>query len=169
MATVNRLRRRAPQRGAELVEFAIVLPVLLLMLTGIIDFALLFHSYEVTTNAAREGARLAVLPGYDVNNYTVACDRVNDYIRAAGARGAFTAHVAPVPLNFGGLPGSGVQVTVDYTHDFLLLGPVVGFMNGTFSNSVTYGTSAVMRTEIQTAVPLDAPSVLCPSRAFPGV
>ena len=31
---------------------------------GIIDFGFLFQRYEVVTNAAREGARVAILPGY---------------------------------------------------------------------------------------------------------
>ena len=50
------------EAGAELVEFALVLPVLLLVFGGIIDFGLLLQRQQVVTNAAREGARLAVLP-----------------------------------------------------------------------------------------------------------
>ena len=59
-------RRRfwASERGAELVEFAFVFPTLLLVMLGIIDFGFLFQRYEVVTNAAREGARVAILPGY---------------------------------------------------------------------------------------------------------
>lgn len=149
------VRRRRSERGAELVEFAIVMPVLVVMLTGIVDFALLLHSYEVTTNAAREGARLAVLPGYDVNNYQAALNRVDDYVDAGGARGTYTRTAELVPVSMGaGLPaGSGVRVTVTYTHNFLLLGPVVGLINGTFRDSVTYSTSSVMRSEVQTVVP----------------
>ena len=51
-------------RGAELIEFAFIFPLLLLVCLGIVDFGLLFQRYEVLTNAAREGARVAVLPGY---------------------------------------------------------------------------------------------------------
>ncbi|MGH7900011.1 MAG: TadE/TadG family type IV pilus assembly protein, partial [Candidatus Binatia bacterium] len=58
------VRRWLSESGAELVEFAFVLPVLLLLIAAIADFAFLFQSYEVATNAVREGARLAVLPGY---------------------------------------------------------------------------------------------------------
>ncbi len=53
----------ACERGAELVEFAFVFPTLLLVMLGIIDFGFLFQRYEVVTNAAREGARVAILPG----------------------------------------------------------------------------------------------------------
>ena len=45
------------ERGAELVEFALVFPMLLLVMLGIMDFGFLFQRYEVLTAAAREGAR----------------------------------------------------------------------------------------------------------------
>jgi Flp pilus assembly protein TadG len=66
------MRRWRSERGAELVEFALVTPLMLVLIGGIVDFARLFQSYEVVTNAAREGARLAALPGYDANNYAAA-------------------------------------------------------------------------------------------------
>ena len=49
------------QRGAAAVEFAIVLPLLALILFGTIDFALLFYNKQVLTNASREGARSAIV------------------------------------------------------------------------------------------------------------
>ena len=39
-------------------------PLLLLVMLGIMDFGFLFQRYEVVTTAAREGARVAILPGY---------------------------------------------------------------------------------------------------------
>lgn len=143
-------KRVASERGAELVEFAIAMPLLLVMMAGIVDFALLFHSFQVTTNAAREGARLAVLPGYNANGYATALARVDDFIDAGGASGTFTRTVVPAPVNIGGgLTQNGVIVTVTYTHDFIFVGPVVGLINGTFANSLTYTTSSAMRTELQ--------------------
>ena len=55
-------RIRRDSSGAELVEAALTFPLLLLVVLGILDFGLLFQQYEVITNAAREGARVAVLP-----------------------------------------------------------------------------------------------------------
>ena len=43
---------------------ALVIPILLLVVLGIVDFAFVFQRYEAVTNATREGARVAVLPGY---------------------------------------------------------------------------------------------------------
>ena len=57
--------RLRSQRGAELIEFALIFPLLLLLMLGIVDFGFMFQRFEVLTNATREGARLAVLPGYD--------------------------------------------------------------------------------------------------------
>ncbi len=48
---------------------------------GIIDFGLLFQRYEAVTNAAREGARIAVLPGYAQADVQA---RVTQYLAAAG-------------------------------------------------------------------------------------
>jgi Flp pilus assembly protein TadG len=154
LATTARLRRAwHSDSAAELVEFALVLPLLLVLIVGVADFALLFQSYQVTTNAAREGARLAVLPGYDANSYATVRTRVASYLAAGGARGAFQTNVTPVALDLGGgLTGSGVQVTLTYTHPFLFIGPVIGLINGTFANTLTYQTAAQMRTEIQTPV-----------------
>ena len=49
------------RKGQSLVETALVLPIILLILTGIIDFGLVFNNYLVVSNASREGARSAVI------------------------------------------------------------------------------------------------------------
>ena len=50
----------------------VVLPLLLLMLFGIIDFGFMFQRYVVLTNAAMEGARVGILPGYSDADAAVA-------------------------------------------------------------------------------------------------
>lgn len=50
--------------GSELVEFALVMPMLLIVVFGIVDVTLLFNQYLTITDVAREGARVAILPGY---------------------------------------------------------------------------------------------------------
>ena len=52
-------RDRNRERGANLVEFALVLFVLALLMMGVVDFGRAFYSYITITNAAREGARRA--------------------------------------------------------------------------------------------------------------
>ncbi|PYR71259.1 MAG: hypothetical protein DMF88_00460 [Acidobacteria bacterium] len=51
------------ERGAALVEMALTLPLMLLVSAGIFEFGRAYQTWQVLTNAAREGARIAVLPG----------------------------------------------------------------------------------------------------------
>jgi Flp pilus assembly protein TadG len=54
------IKEKNPERGAALVELAVVLPFLLLILVGIIEFGLLFYNQQVLTNSSREGARAGI-------------------------------------------------------------------------------------------------------------
>jgi Flp pilus assembly protein TadG len=53
----GKARPRGNQRGAVALEFALIAPVLLLLVFGIIDFGMLLHTKTMITDAAREGAR----------------------------------------------------------------------------------------------------------------
>ena len=79
----RRRRGRAGEAGAELIEFALVFPLLLMAILGIVDFGFLFQRYEVLTNAAREGARVAALPGYTATDVE---SRLDAYIQTGGRR-----------------------------------------------------------------------------------
>jgi Flp pilus assembly protein TadG len=60
--TRNTSRSRRPRsRGQSLVEFALVLPVFLMILSGIMDMGFLLYSRMTVINAAREGARVATI------------------------------------------------------------------------------------------------------------
>jgi Flp pilus assembly protein TadG len=63
-----------------------VTPILLLILAGIFDFGFLFRSWQVVTNAAREGARVGVLPSYSCEEATPddVQQRVDMYMSASG-------------------------------------------------------------------------------------
>jgi Flp pilus assembly protein TadG len=142
----RRRRLWKSERGAELVEFALVFPTLLLVMLGIADFGFLFQRYEVITNAAREGARVAILPGYGDGDVTA---RVNQYITASGIPGTATTTVgAPQTISVGGQCITVRPVTVSYNQQYLFLGPIVAFMGGSgFSNKTLHATSS-MRSEI---------------------
>src|ERR1051326_4995354 len=87
MAAMRWLLKRLwkTEHGAELIEFAMTFPLLLLVVMGIMDFGLLFQQYEVLTNAAREGARVAVLPGYGTTDIQT---RVNQYLQGTSLSSA---------------------------------------------------------------------------------
>ncbi len=123
-------------------------PTLLLVMLGIIDFGFLFQRYEIVTNAAREGARVAILPGYADADVQA---RVNQYLTAGGLTPTDPVTVgAPVPIPVGG-SGQCVTVrpvTVAYQHQFLFLGPILGLMGGSgLSNKTLHATSS-MRSEL---------------------
>jgi Flp pilus assembly protein TadG len=144
-------RRFRSERGAELIEFALVLPMLLLVFAGIIDFALVFQRFLVVSNAAREGARIAVLPGYtqtDVQN------RVTQYVQQGLGDNTVTPTTAltPVTIDPPGTtpPFPAAQVTVSITHSYLMLGPVSGLLIGGNSggwSSITISARSTMRIE----------------------
>lgn len=142
------------ERGAQLLEFAMVVPVLLLIVAGIAESGLLFHSAEITLNAAREGARLAVLPGSELDGYASVRTRVTNYLTAErltrlGDPTAPTIDITPATIDVGpGLTAHGVRVTVTYTYHCLLLGPLAGVFNRTFTDTITFQSSALMRTQV---------------------
>jgi Flp pilus assembly protein TadG len=142
------VRRSRSARGAELIELALVLPILLLMFAGIVDFAVMFQRYLVVSNAAREGARIAVLPGYtqtDVQN------RVTEYMRNGTGDYALSPSTAltMVTIDPPGAtpPFPAAQVAVSITHAYWLMGPVSGLFGGGSFSTITLTARATMRIE----------------------
>jgi Flp pilus assembly protein TadG len=138
--------RWSEERGAEIVEFAIVLPLLLLILVGIIDFGLLFQRYQVLTNAAREGARVSVLPGYQVADVQA---RVTQFLVASGLTETPTTTVgaaASVPVG-GGQCIRVRPVTVEYPYSYSAVGALASVFGSGFSRTGLQAT-ATMRSEL---------------------
>ena len=147
MAGVNRRGRWASETGAELIEFALVFPLLLLVMLGVFDFGLLFQRYEVVTNAAREGARVSVLPGYTATDVEL---RVAQYLAAGGLTEAPTVtslDPTAVPIGAGGTCMTVGGVTVGYPHPFTFVGGIVGYFGGSGFTTTTLTATATMRYE----------------------
>ena len=142
------LRRRGSERGAELIELALVLPILLLTFAAIVDFALMFQRFLVVSNAAREGARIAVLPGYtlpDIQN------RVTTYVREGIGDNTAAPVTVLTPVSIdppGAAPAfAAAPVRVTLTNTYLFLGPVSGFFGGGSFSSITLAANSTMRIE----------------------
>lgn len=107
-------RRRS--KGQSLVETAIILPILLLLIMGIIDFGLLFNNYILLSNASREGARKAALGGTDseivqtVQNMTTTLKLSNMTISSTPSYHS---------------RGHGVEVKVSITYKHELITPLI--------------------------------------------
>jgi Flp pilus assembly protein TadG len=131
--------------GAELVEFALIFPMLLLVMLGIMDFGFLFQRYEVLTAAAREGARIAILPGYTDADVQA---RVNAYLTAGGLTEPATVSVgAPQTVTLGSQCISIRPVTVTYTHQYLFVGPIMAFFGEPALGSRPLNATSAMRSE----------------------
>jgi len=62
---IRRNRIIKSEKGASAVEFALILPILIILVFGIVEFGIAFNNYITITHAAREGARIAAV---DLNN-----------------------------------------------------------------------------------------------------
>ncbi len=140
--TLSRIRRCSA--GQSLVEMALVLPILLGLVIGIFEFGRGWNVYQVLTNAAREGARRAVLP---TGTEAGARQTVTDYLNTAGLD---PTDATIVITGVGGGVGTPTSVQLSYPYQFQFLGPIVQFLDpddGSFPGSVTLSTSVVMRNE----------------------
>ncbi len=116
--------------GQALVEFALIIPILLVIVMGILDFARAYNVNQVVTNSSREGARVAILSASTGTNVTTT---VNTYIASANLPGCVTAGG-----NWGGGGVSGGATTVTVTCNFTTLtGTLIPGWSGTFPISQT--------------------------------
>lgn len=115
------MRFRRNNYGQSLVETAIVLPLVILLLMGMIDFGLLLNHYIVISNASREAARKASLGGTDaeiltqVQNLTTILDDTK-----------LNVHISPSES----CRNQGVEVAVSIEYQNRLITPVIGSLLG---------------------------------------
>ena len=149
----KRHSRLANQRGQALVETAVTLPLILLVAVGIFEFGRAYQTTQILTNAAREGARVAILP--DATTADVQA-RVAAYLRDGQLGNAANATIAvnrSTTVALGGTTtASASVVTVNYPFSFIVLNPVVnlvvrGSMLG--AGPFTMSASAQMRNEAE--------------------
>lgn len=120
MLAVRRRSRRPDRQGAALVEAAVVLPIFFLAILGMVEFGRAMMVGQLVTNAAREGARRAILYGSEQSEVTT---HVEDFLQNAGgidpADVTLTMSYAAGPDRIGGPPTSlattdtGDRVTVE--------------------------------------------------------
>ncbi len=103
----------------------------------------LFQRYEVLTNAAREGARVAVLPGYTTADIQA---RVTSYAAAGGLPTAPTIVITPTTITAGTNTWPATTVNVSFSHQYLFLGPMTSWFGGSLS-AVTLTAASTMRNE----------------------
>ena len=149
---LNRVRRIAGERGSAMLETALTLPLLLLVSVGIFEFGRAYQTWQVVTNAAREGARYAVTPSATPSGVQTL---VKQYLQNGQLSGYAAATVSVNPnatMNIGAASVKASVVTVNYPFSFAVLNPVARLVvrgSSLGSAPITLVTSAEMRNESQ--------------------
>ena len=131
-------RRKAPRdRGAAAVEFALLLPLLMLLVFGIVDFGRALNAQITLTQAAREGARLAALGEPNVVSST-----------QAAATGLNPVNVTVTSCPAGAGAGVNAVVQVSYTFSFITpIAAIAGLFGSGFGSTMTLTAQGVMPCE----------------------
>ncbi len=149
---MTRIRRLLTgEQGTALLETALTLPLLLLVSVGIFEFGRAYQTWQVLTNAVREGARVAVMPS---SASGAAEARVRQYMAMGQLPNATTATVVVNPtalVSTGTGTAKATIVTVSYPFPFMVLQPVARLLvsGSTLGAPVTLTASAEMRNESQ--------------------
>jgi len=129
-------------RGQALVEFALIMPFLLLFLVGIVEFGRAWNQHQVITDAAREGARKAV-----VFDASVTVDTVENTIKRALAAAGINPAGATITGQGTWLLDSNENATVSISlpYRFIFFGALKQWTTG--ESTVQLRTSVTMRNE----------------------
>jgi len=146
---MKKQRNQQNRRGASVVEFAIVLPLFLVIVLGIIEFGRAMQVSQLVTNVAREGARRAIIPGStNTDVQTSITTFLKETLNVDGANVTITITVTPASGT--GIPGStladaqqGDQVTVTVSVPF----DQVALLPGKFLSSTNLTGQCIMRHE----------------------
>ena len=141
--------------GQALVEFALVLPILMMIAIGILEFGRAWNTYQVITDAAREGARNVVVAGSTATGASVT-QIVNDALTRARLNTATLSTTNPCPTGpataptvcltgLGAATGTPASVQIRYPYRFTFLGRLLDWTTG--QSNITLRTTFVMRNE----------------------
>lgn len=143
---IDKIRK---QRGQAMIETALTLPLLLLLSISVFEFGRAFQYWQILTNAAREGARIAVLPGTETDDVTA---RVASYIEGGQLVNAASASVTVVnddEISIGATTATASTVTVSYPFEFIVLQPIMQLVvpGSEVGDPLTMTVSSTMRNE----------------------
>lgn len=141
---LGRRAARHGESGQALAEIAIALPLLLLMLIGIWEFARAYQIQQVVVNAAREGAREVVLPPNDGKGTVESATTVVENYLAGGSVSGATVEITGTETT-----GEPMTVEVSVPYNFALIGPLIELATGNSGGpgNITLSSRATMRHE----------------------
>ena len=129
------LRNLKNQKGQALVEFAIIIPILLMLVMGILQFGMMLNSYLTIENASREGARAGIVGSSDVEiqNLIISTSPSLDPKN-------LIVSITPTETN----RKSGDTLIVKVTYNYNLIVPIISSL---FNNVVVLNGQTSMRVE----------------------
>jgi Flp pilus assembly protein TadG len=127
-------RREQKEKGQALVEFAVILPVLLMVLWGIFQFGIAFNDYIQVTSAAREGARKAAV-SRSLGSGAATSAAISAAQAVAPDLHLSASQITVTPAN-NWQAGTDVTVTVKYPYKINIIGRIVGSGNLTSSTTM---------------------------------
>lgn len=135
-------------RGGSAAEFAIILPVLVALLFGIIEFGLILYDQAMITNASREGARAGIVYSYparigDGEIVSVVTNYCVNHLVSFGSGSAVNVSIQRAGAGGGTASGDTLTVRVTYPYTFLVLPNFITSLGPQLSLSAT----TVMRME----------------------
>jgi Flp pilus assembly protein TadG len=142
MAKLNMKLLRGRQAGQGLVELAIALPILLLLVLGVVEFARAWNLHQVITDAARETARVAVVADASITDTA----QVSTVAQQAISRAGFNPANATILITgFRGGTGTPATVSIEYPHRLRIIQGLLGW--ATTDATFHLRTSTTMRNE----------------------
>ena len=122
-------RQPTQRRGTALIEFSLVLPILLAIIFGIIEFSIVFYDKAIITNASREAARAGI--AYTIPRRTTAQIQALAVAYCGNSLISFSSATSPtVTVTGTGVTGTSLEVKVSYTYHGLLLGDLISAITG---------------------------------------
>ncbi len=148
MLKLIRRRREKSEKGQALVEFALLVPIFLILMFAIVDFGMGFHAWITVTNSAREGARLGAVQATTddiIERVEDTADLINEDEKMTVTVGCGPSSDPPPTDPCPSVPGDSVVVKVDYEYDLITpLGSLIGDIIGP---TLTLSSTAEMRLE----------------------
>lgn len=143
------VRRLRNERGSALLEVGITLSMLLLIGVGIFEFGHAYRTWQVLTNAAREAARVAILPNTETSAPEARARAEMDSGGLPNSGSAVVIVDRNATMQVNGTNTSASEVTIDYPFDFVVLQPVAWMIDpsATLDTPVTLRASTLMRNE----------------------
>jgi Flp pilus assembly protein TadG len=134
-------RRRRNRSGQALLEFALITPLLLALIIGVVELSRAWNAQQVITNTAREALRAAVVADPNFTQDAMYA-RIDEQLSIA-ALDPSRAQVTFEGWRSGA--GSLARIELSYQYDFNILGPLMEWASG--NRAVTLRTRFVMRNE----------------------